>query len=230
MTCLHGSRRIRAFRMAFASATPRIRVFVDILARRSEVAGLKIGDVRRGKHADLSNNDQPAGMLFLARSKTDQEGAGAWCGISPATVSAVSSWIEFAELDDEDAPLFRALNRDGTIRASSAGHLSGESMNEMINRHVRRSGILAARTEIESNISAHSIDAASPGRSGKRAAQIGRSWARPLGHRERDAKLCGASGDTVRRLAVSGAFCGSETLRHRWLPLPAACGTHGEHS
>jgi integrase len=134
-----------------------IRVFVDILARRSEVAGLKIGDVRLGKHADLSINDQPAGMLFLARSKSDQEGRGTWCGISPATVSAVESWIEFAELDDGDAPLFRALNRDGTIRASSAGHLSGESMNEMIKRHVRRSGILAARPEIESNISAHSI-------------------------------------------------------------------------
>jgi hypothetical protein len=139
--------------------TAIIRVFVDILARQSEVAGLKIGGVRRGRQADLSINDQTAGMLFLARSKTDQEGAGAWCGISWETSTTIDAWIEFAKLGDEDpsAPLFRALKRNGRPRASSTGHLSGDSLNDLIKRHARRSDILAARPEPASDVSAHAI-------------------------------------------------------------------------
>ena len=74
---------------------------------RPPIGGCRVEDGGRPAWQACGSLDQrqPAGMLFLARSKSEQEARETCAVISPATVSAVESWIEFAELNDEDAPL-----------------------------------------------------------------------------------------------------------------------------
>ena len=79
--------------------------------RRSELAGLDVGDVRF----------VPEGLLItLRRSKTDQEGEGIVKGIpfgdwaETCPVRALKAWLKAPGL--KEGPLFRPLNRHGKIK------------------------------------------------------------------------------------------------------------------
>jgi integrase len=104
-----------------------LRVFADILARRKEVAELTLGAWRPGIPG-----------LFIARSKTDREGRGHLCPVSPATAVAIEVWIEVARLEGRDpaTPLFLPLTKAGGIAAWRP--LSGAALNELVQRHLAR--------------------------------------------------------------------------------------------
>lgn len=79
-----------------------IPVMADLLARRSEVSGLTVGDLRANPPA-----------LFISRSKTDQEGHGHLCPVSADTARTIEDWLAAARLDtaDPSTPLFLPLTR-----------------------------------------------------------------------------------------------------------------------
>ncbi|WP_306133454.1 tyrosine-type recombinase/integrase [Roseivivax marinus] len=86
----------------------------DTLCRSSELVAIRVQDVTR--HPDGS------GRLYVARSKTDQEGAGSWRYIAPDTLARVVAWIEAAG-HDEGEPLFLSLGpaaKGGAISARDA--------------------------------------------------------------------------------------------------------------
>ena len=60
----------------------------DLLARRSEAAALTV--------EDLTFAEDGSATALIARSKTDQEGAGAVRWLSPRTAAALRSWLDCA--------------------------------------------------------------------------------------------------------------------------------------
>jgi integrase len=77
----------------------------DLLARRSEVAALEVGDVEFGEQD---------GTVIIRRSKTDQEGEGATGYLGQETVAALRAYMVAAGITD--GPLFRALTKGGRLR------------------------------------------------------------------------------------------------------------------
>jgi integrase len=78
----------------------------DSWCRVSELVALKV--------CDLMRQDDGSSLLYIARSKTDQFGEGAYAFLSEGGTEAVLSWIECAGLRNED-PLFTKSQR-GSIR------------------------------------------------------------------------------------------------------------------
>lgn len=76
----------------------------ESMFRRSELIGLQV--------QDLSVEADGSGRLFLAYSKTDQEGAGALQYLTPSTVELLHTWMKMAGITE--GPLFRsgAHNRE----------------------------------------------------------------------------------------------------------------------
>ena len=82
-----------------------LAVAYDTLARRSELVGLLVEDLRHG--ADGS------GTVNIRRSKTDQMGEGSIRYLAPDTMRLVVDWIGKAGL--EDGTLLRAVLKGGRI-------------------------------------------------------------------------------------------------------------------
>ncbi|MFC3175004.1 tyrosine-type recombinase/integrase [Novosphingobium bradum] len=74
----------------------------DTGLRRSEVVATRWAHVEKGNAG--------AGRLFVPRSKSDQEGAGAYAYLSPRTMAAVVAWRE-ASAAAPEGPVFRRLHR-----------------------------------------------------------------------------------------------------------------------
>jgi site-specific recombinase XerD len=83
-------------------------VMRDLLARRSEAAALRI--------EDLTFAEDGSATVLIARSKTDQEGAGAVRWLSPRTAAALRSWLDCAGLTT--GPMFRAIRKNGVAKPS----------------------------------------------------------------------------------------------------------------
>lgn len=73
----------------------------DTMLRASELVALNVGDVRPTGEGDATAR--------VARSKTDQEGRGAHCYVSPFTLERVAAWVEASGLEQAD-PLFIPLS------------------------------------------------------------------------------------------------------------------------
>ena len=105
--------------------------------RRSEIAALDLDDV--------THRDEGI-ALTLRRSKTDQEGAGRRVALTRGSdhetcpVSALDRWIELAVI--EDGPIFRAVDRHGTI---GEDRLSGQSVGLIVKRAVASIGLDPSR-------------------------------------------------------------------------------------
>ena len=113
----------------------------DLMARRSELVALNIGD--------LIWNEDGSGAALISKSKTDQDGEGATRWLSPRTMSAINDWLDASgfESTDKALPLFAALKRNGLSRGKrmAASDVS------------RRFKIMAARAGINTEfISGHS--------------------------------------------------------------------------
>lgn len=99
---------IEAILEALASDEPKdirdaalISVAFETMFRRSELVALQF--------EDLSVEADGSGRVFLAHSKTDQEGAGVLQYLSPDTLERVQRWIGVAGI--QDGALFRSTPR-----------------------------------------------------------------------------------------------------------------------
>jgi len=75
----------------------------DSLARASELVALNVSDVQHGGNG---------ATVYIARSKTDQDGAGQYRFVAPDTFARVMAWITEARLDPT-APLFIPMSHAG---------------------------------------------------------------------------------------------------------------------
>lgn len=102
----------------------------DLLGRRSEVAALRVADVRRA--------DDGSGTVLIARSKTDQEGQGSVGYLAPRTMVALAAWLAVAGLSD--GPIFRGVHRTGRLgRPLEPGEVA-----RIFKKLARRAGLDAA--------------------------------------------------------------------------------------
>lgn len=106
--------------------------------RASDVVGLNVAGITPAGHGlDVQ----------IARSKTDQEGAGATLALSPGTrpdtcpVTALRTWIAAAGLTD--GPLFRSIGK-GTAPRLGTGRMATSSVTRILRRACARAGIPAA--------------------------------------------------------------------------------------
>jgi integrase len=73
-------------------------------------AGLRVSELTAVTVADLRPQPDGSGLLHLPRSKTDQEGLGAWAWLSPDTMRRVARWREESGVDE--GILFRRVGVD----------------------------------------------------------------------------------------------------------------------
>lgn len=78
-----------------------IALAYDTLCRSSELVALTVADVEKTSGG--------GGVVYIAKSKTDQEGEGAYRYIAPDTLQRLTDWIDAARLDP-DAFLFFSLS------------------------------------------------------------------------------------------------------------------------
>ena len=85
--------------IAAARDAALVAVMSDGLLRLSEVCNLCL--------RDLQAND----TLFIARSKTDQEGRGAFVALGKPTRKLLKAYLDRARIEGDDAPLFVAIRK-----------------------------------------------------------------------------------------------------------------------
>ena len=173
-----------------------IAVTSDALLRVSEVANIQVEDV--------VFEDDGTARLLVRRSKTDQRGTGALLFLGPRTAALVRDWSAHAAITK--GPLFRRLNRAGSVAARGLG---AASVRRVI---VRR----AAAAGIGGRVSGHSLRVGSAQSLAKRGAglvamQKAGRWASP----EMPARY------TRSQAASEGAVA---RLRHQHGVTSAACG------
>jgi hypothetical protein len=79
-----------------------------LLARRSEAAALRVEDVAFAEDGSAT--------ALIARSKNDQEGAGAVRWLSPRTAAALRTWLDCVGVST--GPVFRAIRKNGVAKPS----------------------------------------------------------------------------------------------------------------
>lgn len=104
----------------------------ETMFRRSELVGLQV--------RDLTVESDGSGRLFLAHSKTDQEGAGVLQYVTPSTVELLQSWMVMAHISD--GPLFRSGAHN---RAIFEKPLSDRDVARIFKSRARAAGLDAER-------------------------------------------------------------------------------------
>ncbi|MCY4011928.1 MAG: tyrosine-type recombinase/integrase [Gammaproteobacteria bacterium] len=112
------------------------RIMSDGLLRVAEAAALQV--------ADIAFVDDWL-SVFIRRSKTDQEGAGAVKYAGPPTAGLARQWLEAAGI--EDGPLFRRVNKADVVQEAGVG---ARRMRDIIKNR-------AADAGIEGRVSGHSF-------------------------------------------------------------------------
>ncbi|MDF0490379.1 integrase [Sphingomonas sp. H39-1-10] len=135
-----------------------LRTAYDSAGRRSELVAIDVAHIE-GPDA------QGAGTQFIPKSKTDQEGEGAYAYLSPATMRAIARWREAAHIDK--GPLFRRVEThfDGSVRSVGREALHPNSITLIYRRLIRAAHakkLLGAMSEAELErwvkaVSSHSI-------------------------------------------------------------------------
>ncbi|WP_108507846.1 site-specific integrase [Polynucleobacter acidiphobus] len=119
-------------------------VAYDTLCRRSELASLKVKDVK----INIKNGSESASIL-LRKSKTDQDSSGKWLHLSQRAYLALLRWIE--KLSKEQEYLMVGIDRGGRISQSALG--SGQ-INRIYKRIAKNAGLEDGLIE---QISGHSM-------------------------------------------------------------------------
>lgn len=73
-------------------------------------AGLRVSELTAAQVADIEPQADRAGLLAIPRSKTDQEGEGAWAWLSPDTLRRIEAWRGASGIGE--GPLFRRVGVD----------------------------------------------------------------------------------------------------------------------
>ena len=87
---------------------------------------------------DLEGPDESgAGLVHITRSKTGQEGQGAYTYLSRVTMQAIAEWRRLARLDR--GPLFRRVEvySDGSVRGVGPHALHPDSIAQIYKRLIR---------------------------------------------------------------------------------------------
>ena len=115
-----------------------LRTMSDALLRASELAVIATGDVER--------EGDGSGRLAIRRSKTDQEAEGAVAYLTPATMTALDTWLAAAAERETGAassssgryegPVFRRVTRTGAV----SGHapLTTNAVRAVVRKRGRR--------------------------------------------------------------------------------------------
>ena len=90
-------------------------IATDSWCRASEIIALRVRDLMR--------QDDGSSLLFIARSKTDQFGHGAYAYLSEAGTQAVLEWIEMAKLKNDD-PLVTKHQANAQVGPMDAATIS----------------------------------------------------------------------------------------------------------
>lgn len=109
-------------------------IATDSWCRASEITAFRVRDLQR-------QNDGSS-LLFVARSKTDQNGEGAFAFLSERGTDAVLVWIESAKLKDED-PILTKSQEGGTKQPMDPATLS-----RIIKRCTGRNDVSAHSTRV----------------------------------------------------------------------------------
>lgn len=73
-------------------------------------AGLRVSELTSAQVPHIETQGDGSGLLFLPRSKTDQEGEGSWAWLSPETMRRIGAWLSYSGI--ETGPLFRRVGVD----------------------------------------------------------------------------------------------------------------------
>ena len=97
-------------------------------------AGLRVSELVAVEFEQIDEQDDGSGLLELARSKTDQEGQGAWVWLSPDTIRRVALWREAASI--RSGALFRrvAVTRTKPSEARRALAIGDLAYNAKVDR------------------------------------------------------------------------------------------------
>ncbi|WP_347312104.1 tyrosine-type recombinase/integrase [Defluviimonas sp. SAOS-178_SWC] len=109
-------------------------IATDSWCRASEIVALRVHDLLR--------QDDGSSLLFLARSKTDPFGEGAYAYLSEAGTEAVLRWIEIAGLKEAD-PILTKHQRNAHV-----GPLDPATISRIIKRCTGREDVSAHSTRI----------------------------------------------------------------------------------
>lgn len=109
-------------------------IATDSWCRASEISAFRVRDLQR-------QNDGSS-LLFVARSKTDQTGKGAYCFLSERGTQDVLKWIKFADLKDDDPILTKS--QKGGLKSP----LNPSSISRIIKRCTGRDDVSAHSTRV----------------------------------------------------------------------------------
>ena len=132
----------------------------DMLARRSEVVALQVGDVQFA--------DDGSATVLISRSKTDTAGEGAVLWLSPRTTAAVRAWMDGAGITD--GALFRSVLKGSVV----GGPLDAGDVARVFKKLAERAGIDAslisghsARVGMAQDLVAHGAELAAVMQAGR---------------------------------------------------------------
>ena len=116
-----------------------LRTMSDALLRASEVAAIDTRDVDR--------EGDGSGRLAIRRSKTDQEGEGAVCYLTPATTVALDAWLAAAAAawtseGPYEGPMFRRVTRSGAV--SGDAPLTTNAVRAIVRKRAEAVGVAGA--------------------------------------------------------------------------------------
>ena len=111
----------------------------DMLARRSELVGLDVEDIQKGRDG--------SGTALIRRSKTDQNGLGAEVYLSPLAMRSLSAWLTASEI--EQGPIFRKVDRWGNV---SSRRLGSTEVSLILKKLAKKAGLRES-----TRISGHSL-------------------------------------------------------------------------
>lgn len=109
-------------------------IATDSWCRASEIVAFKV--------RDLSRQDDGSSLLFIARSKTDQYGQGAYAFLSERGTNAVLRWIEVAELKQND-PIITKSQKGALIQPMNPSTIS-----RILKRRFKRDDVSAHSTRV----------------------------------------------------------------------------------
>jgi site-specific recombinase XerD len=109
-------------------------VATDSWCRASELVALKV--------RDICPQEDGSSLLFIARSKTDQFGEGAYAFLSKRGTEAALDWVKLANLKPDD-PLFTKSQANAAIRPLDAATIS-----RIIKRCTGRNDVSAHSTRV----------------------------------------------------------------------------------
>lgn len=132
----------------------------DLLARRGELAALRVEDLAPGDAGRAGDGRAGGGTVLVARSKTDQTGEGTELYLGPATWAAVQDWlavVRAAEGLPPGAPLAGALFRSVHVTGRVGGAMHPTNIHDRIRVLARRAAPRLRRLGVDpERLSGHS--------------------------------------------------------------------------